>query len=117
VRTLYLVDRVALGERRLPCRKGLVFVGGTNGQPWHAVICCADAPAFTACSRERALPFGACTTDGLWLEGIVALGREDNHAHAHYLEGVGPLQVTGETATSLPDSVSWTTRYRGEAGR
>jgi len=107
VRTLYLVDRVVLRDRRLPCRKGLIFVAGEDGSPWHAVIYDPAAEVLEVFQCEVAIPFGATTPEGLWLEGTVKLGHGDHEMRVHYLRGLGKLAVSGETVRALPDAASW----------
>jgi hypothetical protein len=107
MRTLYLVDRIVLSDRRIACRKGLVFVTGEEGDPWYAVIYYQEPRALEACERGAPIPFGATTPAGLWLEGIVELGSNDAETRVQYLQGLGRLQVSGESARQLPAATSW----------
>ncbi len=107
MRTLYLVDRVVLGERRLACRKGLVFVTGEEGSSWHAVIYDPEPQALEVHGNGAPVPFGAMTPDGLLLEGFVLLGTGDAETRMHCLRGLGRLEVSGETVRPLPSATSW----------
>jgi hypothetical protein len=107
VRTLYLVDRIVLSDRRIACRKGLIFVTSEEGHPWYAVIYDQQPHALEAFERGVPIPFGATTPEGLWLEGIIELGSDDAETGVQYLQGLGRLQVSGESARQLPDAASW----------
>ena len=107
MRTLYLVDRVVLSERLLACRRGLVFVTGSDGQPWYAVIYDPQPSTLEAFDRDVPIPFGATTPEGLWLEGMIELGSADAETRVQYLRGLGRLAVSGESASQLPDAASW----------
>lgn len=112
MRTLYLIDRVVLGERRLPCRRGLVFVTDEDGGSWHAVIYDPAFEVLATFERNEAVPFGATTPEGLWLEGIAKPGCADHETRSHYLHGLGRLKVSGESAHTLPSAVSGTAAAR-----
>ena len=117
MRTLYLVDRVALRDRRLICRRGLVFVGSPDGSAWHAVIYDPEPHALEAYERGAPIPFGATTQEGLSLDGIVELGRGDAETHVHYLRGLGQLEVAGDIGRPLLSAVSWTEATRARRAR
>jgi hypothetical protein len=112
VKTLYLADRIVLRDRRLPCRKGLVFVAGDDGSPWYVVIYDAEPQTFEAYEHGAPIPFAATTPDGLWLEGVVQPGNGDAETRTHVLHGLGRLEVRGETVRSLPSAATWAAATR-----
>jgi hypothetical protein len=100
VRTVYLLERIALGERRLPCRRGVLFVGDPHSC-WHAVIYDSEPGALEGFVPGQVLPMGAITPDEVWLEGLARLASGDGGVGVHYLEGVGPLMVGGDVEGRL----------------
>lgn len=92
MRTLYLIDRVALRDRWLICRRGLVFVGAPDGSAWHGVIYDSTPGALEGRECDAPLPFTATTPDGVWLEGVVQVGIGDEQTRMLYLTGVGMLR-------------------------
>ena len=116
MRTVYLADRIVVGERRLACRRALVFVTGEDGHPWHAVLYDSEPQALEAHGGGALMAFGATTLDGLWLEGMVELGTGDAETRMHCLRGLGRLEVSGETARHLPSAALWTTGRTSRVG-
>jgi hypothetical protein len=112
LKTVYMADRVALRDRWLSCRRGLIFVGNPDGSVWHAIIYDPAPGALDGYENDAPLPFTATTPEGLWLEGIVQLGVGDDETRMHVLRGLGRLEVSGETIRPLPSAVSWTEARR-----
>jgi hypothetical protein len=92
LRTLYLVDRVALLDRWLSCRRGFVFVGAEDGSEWHAVIYDVVREEADELVGAGPLPFTATTPYGHALGGVVQVGRGDAQIRMLYLAGVGRLR-------------------------
>ena len=118
MKTLYIVDRVALGERRLPCRRGMVFITESGGRSWHAVIYDPKQGALDDYESGQAVPFGAVGANGVWLEGLARLEKGDL-GRARYFQGLGVLHVSGEAARPARDAtsgatVTWINRAEGQ---
>jgi hypothetical protein len=92
LRTVYLVDRVALQDSWLICRRGFVFVGRDDGSEWHAVLYDVAPKAADDVVGEGPLPFMATTPYGHALGGVVQVGRGDAQIRMLYLAGVGRLR-------------------------
>jgi hypothetical protein len=107
LKTVYVAERMALGDRWLSCRRGLIFVGSSDGTVWHAIIYDPTPGAFDGYQNDAPLPFTAATPEGLWLEGIVQLGIGDDETRMHALRGLGGLKVSGEAVGALPSAASW----------
>jgi hypothetical protein len=92
LRTLYLVDRVALQDRWLICRRGFVFVGRDDGSEWHAVIYDVVPEEADELVGSGPLPFLATTPYGHALGGVAQIGKGDVQTRMLYLAGVGRLR-------------------------
>ena len=113
VKTLYIADRLALGDSWLAGGRGLIFVGRPDGSAWHAVIFDSAAGALDGYENDAPLPFTATTRDGLWLEGIVQLGIGDDETSVRFLRGLGLLSVSRlEGERALPSAASWSEARR-----
>jgi hypothetical protein len=99
--TIYRVDRVALGDRWLTCRRGLIFVGMRDHSAWHAVIYDLAPVALEGLEGEGPLTFAAVTPDGFRLWGMAQLGRSDAQTRMLYIAGVGPLHKSAQTIAPL----------------
>jgi len=104
VKTFYLAERVALGDRWLSCRRGLIFVGSPDGSAWHAIIYDPAPGALDGYGNDAPLPFTATTPEGFWLEGIVQLGVGDDETRMHFLRGLGMLCVRGQMDGTPPEA-------------
>ena len=99
--TIYRVDRVALEDRWLTCRRGLVFVGTRDRSAWHAVIYDLATLPFAQSEGEGPMTFSAVTSDGLWLQGMAQPGCSDAQTRMLYIAGVGPLRKSAQTTAPL----------------
>jgi hypothetical protein len=109
MKTLYIVDRVALGERRLPCRRGMIFVTDIGGRTWHAIIYDPKPGALDDFESGKAVLFGAVAENGVWLEGLGRLQKGDR-GRARYFQGLGVLQASGEAtepACNVTPEAAW----------
>lgn len=90
---MYLLERIALGERLIPCRRGLLFVGDASSC-WHAVVYGTESDLLAGFRRNEVVSMAAVTPDGMWLEGLTRPQADDTGTGVHYLSGVGPLFVS-----------------------
>jgi hypothetical protein len=90
VRTVRLLERVALGEHRPPCRRGILFVGDPRSCR-QAVTYDPGPGVLDALTPGDMLPTGALSHDQEWWEGLARLASGDGGVGGHYLEGVGPF--------------------------
>lgn len=78
-----------LGERRLACRKGVLFAGDAPHHDWHALI--YDPDPDEEMPVGQALPFAAVDTTGLWIEGRARMTPDAAGVRVLFLQGIGRL--------------------------